>query len=87
MFADTASTMARVHRFLGLDQHHSSVYGQAMNKNQGKKSRSSRALDHMLDDFFAPYNAQLYAWMEQRGERFEPWPIANVTYEVTTDAT
>ena len=85
MFADTASTMARVHRFLGLDQHYSSVYGQAMNKNQGKKSRSSRALDHMLDDFFAPYNAQLYAWMEQRGERFEPWPIANVTSEV--DAT
>jgi hypothetical protein len=39
----------------------------------------------MLDDFFAPYNAQLYAWMEQRGERFEPWPIANVTSEV--DAT
>ena len=30
-------------------------------------------VNETLDSFFAPYNAQLYAWMEMQGRQFKPW--------------
>ena len=37
------------------------------------KATPSRKVNATLDTFFAPYNAQLYAWMEMQGRQFKPW--------------
>ena len=37
------------------------------------KAKPSRKVNETLDNFFAPYNAQLYAWMEMQGRQFKPW--------------
>ena len=37
------------------------------------KAKPSRKVNETLDSFFAPYNAQLYAWMEMQGRQFKPW--------------
>ena len=37
------------------------------------KAKPSRNVNATLDAFFAPYNAQLYAWMEVQGRQFKPW--------------
>ena len=37
------------------------------------KATPSRKVNETLDTFFAPYNAQLYAWMEMQGRQFKPW--------------
>jgi len=74
MFYDTAKTMGRLHSFLGLEQQPQRNWGVS---NRGtKKAAASNSLDGVLDAFFAPYNARLYAWADQRGLRFERWPNA-----------
>ena len=35
------------------------------------KATPSRKVNATLDTFFAPYNAQLYAWMEMQGRQFK----------------
>ena len=34
---------------------------------------ASESTAELLRKFFAPYNAQLYAWMEMQGRQFKPW--------------
>ena len=37
------------------------------------KAKPSAAVNATLNAFFAPYNAQLYAWMEEQGRSFTKW--------------
>jgi hypothetical protein len=86
LFADTAGTMARVQSFLGLEQRlPPTVTRTIRNRNEmSAKSRPSQALNATLDAFFAPYNAELYAWTAARAIPFAHWP--NATSLSHTDA-
>jgi len=79
LFADTSGAMARVHAFLGLEQRSKLSWGASNRNTMKSKSKSSPGLDTFLDEFFAPYNAQLYAWARHRGMQLEPWPNASAT--------
>lgn len=78
MFADTIATMDRVQDFLHLDRRlPRSLLRTVKNRNPMlRKSRPSAALNRTLDDFFAPYNEQLYEWAVLRGIRFARWENA-----------
>ena len=78
LFEQTRETMARVQAFLGLRRFlPRSVLGTVHNRNPSKKSLATRSLNRTLDEFFAPYNEQLYEWLQQRGIPFERWQNAS----------
>tara|TARA_B110001452_G_scaffold73117_1_gene59175 strand:- start:498 stop:1133 length:636 start_codon:yes stop_codon:yes gene_type:complete len=75
MFADTVGTMKLVQDFLRLPRAIPAArLRSAKNRNDhGVKAKPSREVNKTLDAFFAPYNTQLYAWMEERGRKFKKW--------------
>ena len=75
MFADAVGVMKRVQDFLQLPRAiPSSHVQQVANRNSHSvKAKPSREVNATLDAFFAPYNAQLYAWMEVQGRQFKRW--------------
>lgn len=85
MFEDAEGVLHRVQDFLGLTRAiPPSAYGRVHNKNtQPLKARASPELNAVLDAFFAPYNEQLYAWMDARNFTYHPWP--NATVQSTND--
>jgi hypothetical protein len=86
MFADAEGVVRRVQDFLGLRRAiPTSVYARVHNRNtQPLKARASPELNAVLDAFFAPYNEQLYAWMDARKFAFQRWP--NATAEGRSDS-
>lgn len=79
MFTQTASQMARVRTFLGLRSAFSpAMISKVYNNNaQGSRAKPLARTNSTLDVFFAPFNAQLYAWCAARGVPFAPWPNAS----------
>ena len=79
LFGATGATMARVQAFLGLRAPFApEALRSAKNRNREKsRSKPSAFLNATLDEFFAPYNEQLYEWMARRGIAFERWPNAS----------
>ena len=79
LFGATEVVMGRVQRFLGLSASFpSDALRHVSNRNTlPSKSRPSRRLNATLDGFFAPYNAQLYAWAAARGIPFGRWENAS----------
>ena len=75
MFADAVGVMKRVQDFLQLPRAipSSRVLRVANRNSHSVKAKPSRNVNATLDAFFAPYNAQLYAWMEVQGRQFKPW--------------
>ena len=81
MFADAVGVMDRVQDFLQLPRAIRSSRMQADQRRRQRvasryshlKAKPSRNVNATLDAFFAPYNAQLYAWMEAQGRDFTPW--------------
>jgi hypothetical protein len=75
MFADAVGVMKRVQDFLQLPRAipSSRVQRVANRNSHSVKAKPSRSVNATLDAFFAPYNAQLYAWMEVQGRQFKPW--------------
>ena len=75
MFADAVGVMKRVQDFLQLPRAipSSRVQRVANRNSHSVKAKPSRNVNATLDAFFAPYNAQLYAWMEVQGRQFKPW--------------
>lgn len=79
LFAETATTLARVVSFVGL-RPFTPTTGQLSprNHNSMAKATPSALLNATLDDFFAPYNEQLYEWAARRGTPFARWPNASI---------
>ena len=81
LFDDTPATMARVQAFLGLRAPFSSdALRSASNRNtHASRSAPSSVLEKRLDDFFAPFNAQLYEWLRAKGmdAHFGRWEEAD----------
>ena len=79
LFDDTPGTMARVQAFLQLPAPFDPAALQRVrNRNTlPSKARPSRALNALLDGFFAPYNEELYAWLHARGRAWTRWPNAS----------
>ena len=75
LFASTVGTMKAVQDFLRLPRAIPAArLRSARNRNEHRvKATPSRQVNATLDAFFAPYNAQLYAWMEESGRRFTKW--------------
>jgi len=75
MFADAVGVMKHVQDFLQLPRAiPSSDVLPVVNRNlHSVKAKPSRKVNATLDAFFAPYNAQLYAWMEVQGRQFKRW--------------
>ena len=73
--------MARVQTFLQLRSPFPSAALQRVhNRNPlTNKAAPSRRLSTALDTFFAPHNAQLYAWLAARGIPWTPWPNASTS--------
>ena len=83
LFADTPATMARVQSFLGLARpFEPGPLLRASNRNtDASRSAPSNALERRLDDFFSPYNEELYAWLRARGmdAHFPRWDAGGGT--------
>ena len=75
MFLDAVGVMKRVQDFLHLPRAIPTARMQKVaNRNSHSvKATPSRRVNATLDAFFAPYNAQLYAWMEVQGRAFTKW--------------
>lgn len=66
------ASMAAVQRFLGLSASGRSDWSHH-NANRGRRAAASAAVNATLDEFFAPYNEQLYTWARARGIPFARW--------------
>ena len=75
MFADTTGTLKRVQDFLQVPRAIPTArLKHVSNRNTHKvKARPSRTVNQTLNAFFAPYNAKLYAWMEEQGRPWKKW--------------
>lgn len=76
--ASPAATMAKVEDFLSLPHRLTSeIWATKHNAAGGHtmvREEPTPELRRLLDCFFAPHNAELYSWAEQRGAPIEPWP-------------
>eukprot|EP00326_Haptolina_ericina_P030333 CAMPEP_0181171320 /NCGR_PEP_ID=MMETSP1096-20121128/1843_1 /TAXON_ID=156174 ORGANISM="Chrysochromulina ericina, Strain CCMP281" /NCGR_SAMPLE_ID=MMETSP1096 /ASSEMBLY_ACC=CAM_ASM_000453 /LENGTH=193 /DNA_ID=CAMNT_0023258953 /DNA_START=67 /DNA_END=648 /DNA_ORIENTATION=- len=77
MFERTADVLSKIQRFLGLSEYHWSPSElKPRNKNIMRRAFASASLNRSLDDFFVPYNEELYAWMSSRRIPFGRWENA-----------
>jgi len=78
LFENPAAEMQRVYDFLGLQAGIVDVrMFVTFNKNpMSSKAKPSRRINQTLDEFFAPYNEELYEWCSARGMPFSRWPNA-----------
>ena len=78
LFDTPVAEMKRVFDFVGLHAERMDTRKLVVHNRGRRVARPSRRINQTLDNFFAPYNEQLYEWCWQRGLPFARWPNATI---------